>query len=273
MHRNAFKNLLEIIVISLFINSLAAANAVERNYAQLKSLLPTRGYEELAQQDKHVLGGIKQAKSEILLLPFNLGPTGIQAVRYLEKMAYEVSAVATGSPAEGFIKVGDVIYGANGKEFGEYKIDEASARRAPNPQMGQAIEDSEAQLKGKLTLMLRRDDKELKIAIMLKNLGSFGKDFPKVSAKADYLAELNARILVAKQLPNGLWEAGITRARNHVTCLSALALMAMDDRRYRKALEKAFDSLFQSKHKHFESWFVGYQALFLGEYYLRYKDK
>ncbi|NQZ57298.1 MAG: hypothetical protein HRT88_07490, partial [Lentisphaeraceae bacterium] len=203
MYKITFTNLYKFIAFSILIS--ITSHAVEKTYKQLKIFLPSTGHEELAQQNKHALGGYKTAKSDIFLYPFNLGPTGIQGIRYLERMVYQVSSLATGSPAAGLVEVGDVIYGANGKEFVDYEIDEESARRAPNPQMGQAIEESEAKLKGKLTLMLRRDGKQMNVALMLKNLGSFGKNFPDVSAKADYLAELNARILLAKQLPNGMW--------------------------------------------------------------------
>ncbi|NQZ59308.1 MAG: hypothetical protein HRT88_17785, partial [Lentisphaeraceae bacterium] len=274
MYQSTFKNLYKTIAFLVLINFSITTHALDKTYEQLKSFLPKKGYSELAQQNKHALGGMKSSKSEMLLYPFNLGPTGIQGIRYLEKMVYEVSSLAKGSPADTLIKVGDVIYGANGREFGDYKIDEESARRAPNPQMGQAIEESEARLKGKLTLMLRRDGKEMKVALMLKTLGSFGKQFPKVSSKADYLAELNARILLAKQLPNGMWSAGLNNRPSHyATCMSALALMAMDDKRYKKAVKKAFEAVIKSDVKGFESWFVAYRALFIGEYYLRYKSK
>ena len=156
MYKSTFRNISKIITFLVLINLSLTIHALDKTYAQLKSFLPTNGYNELAQQNKHPLGGMNTSKSDMLLYPFNLGPTGIQGIRYLDRMVYQVSSLAKGSPAERLIKVGDVIYGANGRKFGDYKIDKESARRAPNPQMGQAIEESEAKLKGKLTLMMPR---------------------------------------------------------------------------------------------------------------------
>ena len=120
--------------------------------------------------------------------------------------------------------------------------------------------------------MIKRQGKAIQVTLQLQELGSFGADYPQSSAKASYLAELNARILLTKQLPDGMWSNGFKKKGNiFSTCMVATALMSMGEKDYGKAVKKAFEAVIHGDDK-MSPWIVAYKSMFLGEYYLRYKE-
>lgn len=153
----------------------------ETRGSDLAKWRPTASYENLGMQKKHELGGMSTPKEEIAVYPFNLGPTGILAIRNSEEMTYKVIEVDPTSPAADKIKAGDMIYGVGGRAFTEIEGPVASRERFPNPQMGMAIENAEASKSALLSLMVRREGKKMVVDIQLKPLGSFGKKFPHTS--------------------------------------------------------------------------------------------
>lgn len=274
------------IILSM-ISALAACNPVtsaataaetkhQTNKLRLQTLLPKDGYQDLAKQKKHALGGMTTPKSEIALYPFNLGPTGILAERHAKTLSFKVTSVAPNSPADGLILPGDIITGANSRLFSEFDAPAVSKARFPNVQMGMAIEESEQSKHGKLQLSITRHGSPQKIAIQLQPIGAFGPQFPVRSDKADYLIQLNANILASRQLEDGKWGPGFTGGKKKgsvlTTCISALSLMATGDSQYHPHIKKAYESMLQTEVRGFRSWRYGYLAIFLGEYYLQHQD-
>ena len=94
--------------------------------------LPSSGYEKMAHHPRAASKEERCGPNAV----FNLGPTGIWAVRQPKSASYRVTDVAPGSPGHGKIAAGDVIYGAHGGRFSEMDIDPHldAASRAPNPQ-------------------------------------------------------------------------------------------------------------------------------------------
>lgn len=243
---------------------------------RLQSLLPKDGYQTMARQKKHALGGMTTPKSELALYPYNLGPTGILAERDTKTLSFKVTSVAPGSPADGVVHPGDIITGANNRPFSEFDAPAASKARFPNVQMGMAIEESEQSKLGKLYLSISRNGSAQKVSIQLQLLGAFGPEFPLRSAKADYLISLNANILASRQLEDGKWGPGFTGGKKKgsvlTTCISALSLMATGESRYEPQIKKAYEAMLQAEVRGFRSWRYGYLAVFLGEYYLQHQD-
>ncbi|MCH2206893.1 MAG: DUF6288 domain-containing protein [Lentisphaerales bacterium] len=275
MWKNSLRVMRTLCVAAFFCWGSLQAELIQEQEKRLESYLPASGYEKMAIQRPHSLGGMSSTKDELNSLPFNLGPTGIMAERSTNHLEYTVIGVSSDSPAEGKIKKGDIIYGVNGKAFVAASADDEFARRQPNPQFGNAIEISESRQDGQLELLIKREAKKLKITITLKYMGRFGA-LPAYSPKAAYLSELNAKILIAKQLPDGMWGNGMSgkkKASHYASCLAALALMSTGNSAYEKAVHRAFNTLVKADSKGFATWFTSYQAVFLGEYYLRYGDE
>jgi len=239
--------------------------------------MPKVNLEQLGVQPSKPLGGMFTAKEEFATYPFSLGPTGITAQRSGD--GYTVSTIAKGSPAEGKLKAGDYIVGANGRLFSEDKDKFKDAeRRFPNPQMGMAIEMAEAN-GGKLTLKINEGKTSRTIEIQLQPLGAMGEAFPKKSLKAEFLAATQAEILLAQQNEKGGWSTGLIRkgkadqkSKLIPTCMCAIALMSTGDEKYDPAIKKAFELVINWKIKSFHSWQYAYQSKFLTEYQLRYGD-
>lgn len=266
-----------LILCALAFTQISALSAETAKSLPLKKLLPRSGYESMALQKKHPLGGMTTPKSEIARYPFNLGPTGILAERDTKTMSYQVIHVAAKSPADGKIHPGDVIVGANHRTFDQFDAPEASKARFPNVQMGMAIEESEQSKQAILHLILKRESGIQNVAIQLQPLGAYGPQFPKHSDKADYLIALNADILAARQLEDGTWSPGFIgekkRGRPLTTCISALALMATGNDKYRTNINQAYEAMLKVEVNGFRSWRYGYLAVFLGEHYLKYQDR
>jgi len=266
----------------------------ESELQRLGDMRPQGDLAKLGLQEKHPLGGMNTPRAEFATYPVSLGPTGIFATRAGKLPAkhtydrkgkarshYVVTSLASGSPAAGKLQKGDVIYGVNGEKFdvGSLELVKSYAR-FPNPQMGLAIEAAEASESGVLELLVRRGGQEMKVAVTLPKLGAMGDEFPSRSAKAEWLASVNAEILAAQQLSAGGWATGIikkgnvdTRAKLLTTCVAGMALMSTEDSRYDEQIKKAYELVLGWPVKSFHTWQYAYKAAFFTEYHLRYGDK
>jgi len=96
-----------------------------------------------------------------------LGPVGVRTGPFGPNMG--VREVKSGSPADGKVFVGDVIYSANGEMLGE-KAWEV---------MGQAITDSETRGgEGRLVLGLRRGGENIDVEVGLEVMGTYSSTAP-----------------------------------------------------------------------------------------------
>ena len=199
----------------------------------------------------------------------NLGPTGARAT--LESQSFTVKYLFKGSPAEGRLQLDDVITGVNGKPFSvPHTFGHHITRMKEFPQIGyegplmdfgNAIEESEGG-NGNLTLMVTRKNKPIKVMIKLEAIGKFSKTYPYHCEKSKLLAQRAAQYLVNSQF--------IANEKCHGKCMSGLALLASGNMAKAKKLAHSW---LQLPRDGIWVWPVGYQCIFLSEYYLLSKDE
>lgn len=180
-----------------------------------------------------------------------VGPTGI--IGSVSKNQIQVAGVQKDSPADGFLNKGDLIVGVGGTAFKDAGRD-----------MAAAIDLSEAEeAGGKMTLMLKGGKT---VAITLPVLGSYGKTAPFSCAKTDQIITMTAEKLM--------------KGEGDRLAIEELALMATGEKRY---MEAAFESIrnkdwakgdgeLLSPHQYC-TWYWGYRAIVLAEYYMLTKDE
>lgn len=199
----------------------------------------------------------------------NLGPTGARAI--LESKLFIVKYVFKGSPADGKLQIDDVITGVNGKPFVVAHTFGHNLTRmekfphigyeGPLMDFGNAIEESEGK-DGKLTLSVTRKDKQIDVVIKLKVIGTFSKTYPFNCKKSALVAEQAMKYLADSDF--------IHREQCHAKCMSGLALLAAGEIDKARKLAHSWNTV---PGPGVWVWPVGYQCIFLSEYYLITKDK
>ncbi|MCF7955658.1 MAG: DUF6288 domain-containing protein [Phycisphaerae bacterium] len=217
----------------------------------------------------------KVEAKEIDLKPgtYNLGPTGLRGWIYTKPGNYLdsvqgrtttasrqilVTHVGAKSPAEGVMKVNDVILGVGGKLFTD------DARKG----IGMAITEAEKiNNLGILKLKIWRNGKNLDVELKLKVMGAYSKTAPYRCRKSRRIFEHACKHLEKEPLQNNLWGA-----------INGLALLSTGKAEYLPRLQ-AFareigpKTLKLELKKGMVVWDWGYKNLFLCEYYLRTGDK
>jgi len=193
---------------------------------------------------------------------FNLGPTGARGWvwgrhcgSYTSRQIL-ITAVADGSPADGVLKTDDVVIGINGKEF------DSEPRRI----FGQAI--AQAEVTGKLPLLVWRAGKKMNLTLELKVLGAYAKTWPFNCTKSRAILAQGCKWIASTELK------GITGDIN------ALCLLASGDMQYFPKVKAYAHSVarldkelkFETQRGHF-CWGWGYRTIFLAEYYMATGDK
>ncbi|MHC5058108.1 MAG: DUF6288 domain-containing protein, partial [Planctomycetota bacterium] len=198
----------------------------------------------------------------------NLGPTGIRArIEHEDERVFVVKYVFEGSPAHGRLKVGDKIYGANGRPsatphgFGRRSV---TGYDGPTMDLDKAIEESEGnpKLEGKLTLMVRRDKEKVEAAIKLRQIGYLSPTFPFSCRKSRLLRDEALKYLVEHRRGNG-W-----KGHEHVNSTAKLALLANRD----KYLPMVKGMLPKDAGGGW-TWCIGYRNILLCEYFLATGDQ
>ncbi len=199
----------------------------------------------------------------------NLGPTGARAV--LESQSFVVKYLFENSPASGILKLDDAITGVNGKPFNtphtfghhmtRMKEFPDIGYEGPLMDFGNAIEDSEGR-DGNLTLSVTRSGKPIEVVIKLEAIGTFSKTYPDACPKSALLAKRASDYLTGHEY--------ILNEKCHAKCMSGLALLAAGKLDEAKKLAHAWN---QQPRDGIWVWPVGYQCIFLSEYYLITKDK
>jgi hypothetical protein len=190
---------------------------------------------------------------------WTLGPTGLRgwmwAMRLQTTLARQilVTKVDPGSPADGRIKVGDVILGAGGGYFRD------DARKA----FGRAITEAEKE-ENRGILKLKRwragevEDAELKIGVMGSYSALSPFDCPKSARILDDACQAIARRGLKDNIPG---------------YVNALGLLSTGDPKYLPMVRDFCRSLDPLKETGMSSWTVGYMNILLSEYYLLTKDE
>ena len=201
----------------------------------------------------------------------NLGPTGARAI--MEAKSFTVKYIFANSPAAGKLALDDVITGVNGRPFevphtfGHHmtrmKEFPTVGYEGPIMDFGNAIEETEGS-DGKLTLSVTRAGKPIKVVVPLKAIGKFSNTFPLNCPKSTLLAKQASNYL------SGPGYAYIQKEKCHAKGMSALALLAAGKSEQAKQLAHAWN---EKPRKGIWVWPVGYQCIFLCEYYLLTKDE
>jgi len=195
---------------------------------------------------------------------WNLGPTGLRGwiwgwrLQTTDARQILVTAVAQGSPAEGVLRVGDVILGVEGRAF------ESDARIA----FAKALTRAEA-VRGDLALMVWRDGANIPADLNLAVLGGYSETAPYNCAKSQRILEQGCRHIGETGFKNSRGKVEI----NIPNALAALALLASGRQEYIPLVKEYAAAVAEHTPGGHISWGYAYQSLFLAEYALATGDK
>jgi hypothetical protein len=187
-----------------------------------------------------------------------LGPVGVKTGPFGPNMG--VRQVSPGSPADGKLFVGDVIYSANGQSLGDQAWEV----------MGAAITASETEAgQGKLVLGVRRDGQNREVELTLRVMGTYSSTAPYDCPKTEKIITDLENWLVARGGGEGflntdalfLLATGNPKVQGLVRRVVYAIVAKLD-------LTKPIDPENAGK-----SWFNSADAFLLGEYYLATGDR
>ncbi|MBK1855041.1 HEAT repeat domain-containing protein [Verrucomicrobiaceae bacterium 5K15] len=195
---------------------------------------------------------------------WNLGATGLRGWMYFNKMVTTdarqvlVTKVTKGSPADGKIKVGDVILGVNGKPFSS----------DPRKEIGNALGHAESsKSNGGLTLLRWRDGKQDEVSLILPILGSYSATAPYDCSKSVVIFKKGCEALAARIVNPSYKENPIPRA------LNALALLASGEPKYLPVIRQEVEWAANFSTDRFQTWYYGYNMMLVAEYTMATGDK
>jgi len=194
---------------------------------------------------------------------WNLGATGMRGWMYTshftttEARQVYVTEVAKGSPADGVMKVGDVILGVFGEKFSH----------DPRTEIGQALSVAETeQAGGKLILTRWRGGQTEEVTLQLRVMGSYSDTAPYDCAKSEKIFKQGCVALARRMSEPGYKPNAIVRS------LNALALLASEDERYARLLRREVRAISEFSAGSFQTWWYGYCITFLAEYVILTND-
>ena len=206
-------------------------------------------------------------------LTYNLGATGLRGWIYTKPANFFesqqgrtttfsrqilVTHVGAKSPADGVIKINDVILGVDDKPFAD------DARKS----IALSIQEAEKETnQGKLHLLVWRQGKTEKVQLKLRVMGSYSATAPFNCPKSKLIFDEACKVLANEPLRDDMWGA-----------VNGLALMATGNPEYLPRV-KALAHKIGPKSLKLElkdgmfMWDWGYRNVFLCEYYLLTGDK
>jgi len=201
-----------------------------------------------------VIGTITVRAQHFEYKEHHLGPTGLFGVT--SQTDITITKVEQGSPADGKLKVGDVIIAADGIPF----------KDATRRQLATAIDQAETEkAKGLLTVTLKGGSN---VVLQLKVLGSYSDTAPYQCSKTEAIIAQTAES-IAKSSEFGA----------HGLPIDLLALLATGEQKYIEVVKKELHSApwakqdFKLSLTESSAWGWGYTNLLLGEYYMLTGDK
>lgn len=211
---------------------------------------------------------------------YNLGITGLRAQLVADQpQALLIKYVFPKSPAEGDVKIGDLIVGAGGVMFKEKHRngygEEVFGADGPIAELAQVLEESQSNdRKGKLALTLRRGQEIVEVELDVgQKYGTYSASYPGACAKSDkILAEL-LEYLVKHQTEEGSFGDPV-----HNT-FAPLALLASGDAKYLPAVERNVryhcreTRVNDKRYFNLINWSYMSAAIVLSEYYLATGEK
>lgn len=193
---------------------------------------------------------------------WTLGPTGARGWIWAWKQQTTdarqilVTEVAPGSPADGVLRVGDVLLGVNGQPF----TDDARVVFA------RAITESEKG--GALGLVRWRDAKSENVELKLPALGAYAATAPYDCAKSARIFEEGCAAIARKGFKDKRGKVQISIPHD----LNALALLASGRAEYQPLVAEYATAVAAHEPGGHKSWGYAYGTLFLAEYAAATKD-
>lgn len=208
---------------------------------------------------------------------YNLGITGLRAQLVAdEPKALLIKYVFPKSPADGQVKIGDLIVGAGGRMFQEDHRngygEKVFGADGPISELAQVLEECQsADRKGKLTLTLRRGNEIVDVSLDVgTKYGTFAPTFPSDCRKSDLILAELLQYLVAHQRQDGSFGDPV-----HDT-FAPLALLASGEAKYLPAVErnvKYHCGVTKAKDLGLPNWYYMSTAIVLSEYHLATGDR
>jgi alpha-galactosidase len=208
---------------------------------------------------------------------YSLGITGLRAQLVAEEpKTLLIKYVFPKSPADGKVKVGDLIVGAGGRMFQENHRngygEKVFGADGPVAELAQVIEECQsASRKGELTLTLRRGKEIVEVSLDVgTKYGTFAPTFPYKCKKSDMILAELLKYLVDHQRKDGSFGDPV-----HDT-FAPLALLASGEAKYLPAVErnvKYHRGVTKAKDLSLINWSYMSAALVISEYHLATGDK
>ncbi len=194
---------------------------------------------------------------------WNLGATGARGWMFPWNMEtskarqISITKVAKGSPADGVLKVGDVILGVSGEKFSE------NAR----VEFGKALTMAESTAgKGKLTLTVWRDGTEAEKLVQVPVLGDYSKTAPYNCEKSAKILKQGCEALAKRMQQPNYKENPISKS------LNALGLLASGEEKYMPLIKREVEWASKYSADSFMTWYYGYAIMLLAEYQIATGD-
>ena len=218
---------------------------------------------------------------------FNLGPVGALGELWMDRNAFagnpggqqgrttRVMKVLEGSPADGILKVNDVILGIGDSKFS------SDVRKT----IAAAIAEAEGnKADSGIVFMIYRPEgdpkdgkgKEMKVTVKIPVMGSYSDTAPWDCEKSKVIIDAACKSI----LDRGLFETqkdGKRVIKDSIpTNLEVLGLLATGEDKYLPVVKQYVRELGDPKQEieeRFNTWFISYKMLLLTEYYLATKDE
>ena len=196
---------------------------------------------------------------------WNLGPTGLRGWMHSDKMETTtarqilVTRVDPGSPADGEVKVGDVILGIGTRAF----------REDPRIELGRAIGRAERS-GGRLVLLRWRDGRRDRVAIELPTLGGYSKTAPFECSKSKKILAQGCDALARRMAADPGKGTPIERS------YAALALLAGGNPDHLPVIREQVARAARytdPERRQYHSWFYGPQIILVAEYVIATGDR
>ncbi len=190
---------------------------------------------------------------------WTLGATGARGWIYSHRMSTRdarqiyITKVHEKSPADGVLKVGDVILGVGGERFSS----------DPRTEFGKALTRAESEAGGgKLPLIRWRDGRTETVVLKLPVLGSYSPTAPYDCPKSRRILEQGCEALAERMAEPSY------RANPIVRSLNAMALLAGGNPKHLPIVKKEAQWASKFKPGGYKTWWYGYTTMFLAEYVL-----
>ena len=190
--------------------------------------------------------------------PSLIGPTGMITDPFGPNLY--VHRTEPGSPSDGKLLHGDLIYGVNGEEFGDdmYR------------QIANAITYSESEAGGgRLALGVRRKGKNVEVELQLDVLGSYSSTTPFYCPKSDRIGRNAEEWMANRYRP----KAGLATEPRGKHDTDLLFLLASGNPEHQGLVRRVIQRIVNKPinkadpNKRAIPWHIGYGAILLGEYY------